>query len=88
MREQTEIDAWVTKYALTEGVQKVKAARGVGENTIGVKSGMYTQYFHGKDWHTSEKDALARADQMRLKKISALGKQIAKLEKMNFKGGM
>ena len=42
---------------------------------------------HGNDWHRTEADAVARAEQMRVKKIASLEKQIAKLKKLSFTVG-
>ena len=49
--------------------------------TIGQSSGYH---FHGKDWHRTEQDAIARAEQMRAAKIASLKKSITKFEKMKF----
>lgn len=78
------VTAWVTKYALTLGILKVK-----GQHCLSIDPGFlsYLPYgdAHGNDWHLSEQDALQRAEAMRLAKIAAMKKQIAKLEKMQFK---
>ena len=84
---EKEIQAWVTKYALTDGIKCI-----VGEisdcapNMISeIKSGTWlSSCFHGKDWHKTEAEAIARAEQMRVEKIASLKKQIAKLEAMKF----
>jgi hypothetical protein len=49
-------------------------------------TGEYDQnYFgEGKEWHLTKDDAIKRANEVRLKKIELLKKQIAKLEKMDF----
>jgi hypothetical protein len=41
-------------------------------------------YLQGKDWHTTKEAAVARANEMRAKKIDSLRKQIMKLEGMTF----
>lgn len=79
------ITGYITRYALTVGIIK-------REGEI-ADSGS----FHYKDpeewgissiWHTdfrlTESEALARAEDMRKKKIASLKKQIAKLEAMIF----
>lgn len=77
---------WITKYALTEGVFDVE-----GEITSSFpdmcswKSNGYPCFAHGKDWHKTESEALARAEQMRMNKIASLRKQIQKLDKLVFK---
>jgi hypothetical protein len=84
---------WVTKYALTEGIQEMEAKDldpGY-PNMISVsprdKSGDWIgspQYFHKPNWHTESTEAYARAEKMRIAKIASLRKQITKLEKMKF----
>lgn len=41
-------------------------------------------YFFEKEWHDTQAEAIAFAEEMRIKKIASLKKQIAKLEKINF----
>ena len=82
--ENEHIKAWVTKYALTEGISLVD-----GEVCHGISSGMlsYGRYgtAHGKDWHRTPEAAIARAEEMRKKKIASLRKSIAKMEALAFK---
>jgi len=82
--EKEKIKAWITKYALTEGIQLVN-----GEVCHGISSTMltYGQYgtAHGIDWHRTPEAALARAEEMRIAKIKSLRKSIAKMESLVFK---
>jgi len=82
------ITAWVTKYALTTGIQKV-----IGSVRHETSSGMLSYpgecrdwpvSVHGKDWHRTPEAALARAEEMRKAKIASLKKSLAKLESMMF----
>lgn len=82
------ITAWVTKYALTEGIEVVDA-----EVCHDIHSGMISygncgymvQSAHGKDWHRTPEAALARAEEMRKAKIASLRKSIEKMERLTFK---
>jgi len=75
---------WITKYALTSGIDKVVATvLDTGMVTYG-NIGWRHQYAHGKDWHRTPESAIARAEEMRTAKIASLKKSIAKLEKMVF----
>ena len=84
------ITAWVTKYALTDGIQKVAGT--VCHETCSTllsyqaRNGYHgwTALVHGKDWHRTPEAALARAEEMRKAKIASLKKSIAKLEAMTF----
>jgi hypothetical protein len=83
-----KITAYVTKYALTDGIIKVYAEHcvSVSDKMIAFPAGAHSQnYIHGNDWHFTEGDALAKAEEMRQKKIASLKKQIARLEKLEFK---
>lgn len=76
---------WITKYALTSGIFEVDAETCTSPSLMVVrKPGELTAYFHANDWHKSKEDAIARAEEMRAKKIASLRKIIAKLEAMSF----
>lgn len=78
------ITAYITKYALTQGIWKCTAetVRDVEGMIVVRRSGNYPAYFHGegKEWHRTEEEAFQRVDEMRRKKIKSLEKQIEKLE--------
>ena len=78
--DMKEITAWITKYALSSGIQKV-VGRTDGDGYLS-----YGEYGHasGNDWHGTEEAAVKRAEEMRLKKIASVKKQLGKLEKMRF----
>lgn len=81
--------AFITKYALTKGIQEVDDAELSScmgtSGMISVKS-LGLSYFHGegKDWHKTIISAQNRANSMRVKKIYALKRSIAKLEALDF----
>jgi polyhydroxyalkanoate synthesis regulator phasin len=74
---------WVTKYAMSGiGVIPCEEARySKVETTVAVGSAFF---LHGDDWHTTPEAAIARAEEMRTRKLASLKKQIAKLEAMTF----
>jgi hypothetical protein len=77
--------AYITKYALTNGIFKTDGE--INENYPSMFSlpGTHHSFFNeGKEWHRTLEGAVARAEEMRVKKIASLKKQIAKLEKMTF----
>lgn len=78
------IKAWITKYALTKGIEVVDA-----EVCHNINSGMIAygrcQHAHGKDWHRTPEAAIARAEEMRKAKIASLRKSIEKTERITFK---
>ena len=86
MGDKQNVTAWVTKYALTSGVKVVEGHVYPDYPSMFVNSTNTNESYHGNDWHTSEEAALARAEEMRMKKIASLKKQMAKLENMKFTG--
>ena len=81
--------AWITKYALTSGIQEVTGS----VSTIG-SGGMFcygnasyggqTAHGEGKDWHRTREGAVQRAEKMRTAKIASLRKSISKMEKLTW----
>lgn len=82
--------AWITKYALTQGIIPVEGRIDPGDVNVfivppvGSSPFPFTSYFHGLEWHTSRYDAMIRAEDMRKAKIKALTKQLEKLQAMTF----
>jgi hypothetical protein len=78
---------WITKWCLTAGIKEHKAELCTGWVPDGSMINVPTMtfgYFHKPDWYDNEADAVAHADTVRIKRISALKKKIVKLEKMKF----
>jgi hypothetical protein len=80
--------AWISKYALTEGVtaRRVLRTRTSDDMVQDVKpdGSPGWGYFHKGDWHLTRDDAAAKAEQMRLRKINSVKKQLARLEALSF----
>lgn len=76
---------WITKYALTTGIFEMTAEITEHGSAYDMHSSFPT-YYHGegKEWHKTKESAIARAEEMRHKKIASLKKQIEKLEGMKF----
>lgn len=77
---------WITKYALTQGIIEKEAELCESYDGMIRVSGKFSYYLHGegKEWHRTKESAIARAEEMRQKKIESLKKQIQKLEEMHF----
>jgi len=76
------VSLWVTKYALTQGIQRVDCT--IKERYAYSTGKYHTQYPPG-DWHRTEGDAITRAEEMRTAKLRSLEKQIAKIRALRFK---
>lgn len=74
---------WITKYALTLGVQEADGEQ-VMSKYIEVP-GNYGLFKLGRDVHLSKTEAIAAAEAMRTKKLASLKQQIEKLERLVFK---
>jgi hypothetical protein len=92
--EKKIITAWITKYALTQGIIKAEveecgdASGEFGGMILYKRSGeSWPQYFHGegKEWHRTYESALKKADEMRQARIKSLQEQITKLQGVEFK---
>lgn len=82
------VKAWITKYALTEGIIEVDDAdvSSCAPSMISCKSLGVFATFHGegREWHRSLEEAKARANKMKASKIKSLRWALAKLEAMTF----
>ena len=78
--------AWITKYALTEGIFVVDGDLHSDRMLCYRRGSDWEQYAHGegKDWHRTEISAITRAEQMRQAKIASLRRSIQKLEGLTF----
>lgn len=79
---------YITKYALTEGItEKEVELCQTNFDMVQTKDGMrFNCYYHGegKEWHRTWESAVARAEEMRQKKIKSVEKQLEKLKNMKF----
>ena len=81
--------AFITKYALTTGIQEVDAKEVGGPTKMITWKGESdwcesTAHYEGRDWCRTRESAISRADEMRVKKIASLKKSIKKLEVLEF----
>jgi glutamyl-tRNA reductase len=71
------ITVYISKYALTEGIFEK-------EGDISDDFPELFLWYKKGEWHHTLEEAQAKAEQMRIKKIASLQKQLAKLEKLSF----
>jgi hypothetical protein len=76
------VKIYVTKYALTQGIWAVEAEKAPSKRNYVRTVGQFPTYYYKGQWCPSRKSALDHAEQMRIKKIASLRKQIKKLENM------
>lgn len=87
MTANTPKTVWITKYALTSGIQERRLLEVCSERMITVvpPPGEYgCIFFHKPDWHDTKAEAVAQAEKMRVKKLASLEKQIAQLTALRF----
>ena len=80
-----QFTAYISKYALSGGIKEVAVEdcfRSAPNMVCEVQNRWQT--YHGDDWHRTRAAAEAKAEDMRVKKIASLKKQITKLEAMRF----
>ncbi len=74
---------WITKWALAKGIlQGTFCLEPDWQNWIRVDGFMC--WFLPGEWHRTEAKAIAQAEAMRVRKIGALEKQIARLKALRF----
>ncbi|MDE5526641.1 hypothetical protein [Elizabethkingia meningoseptica] len=83
MEAKEKIIAYITKYALTKGIIEKECL--LTSNDMIRTTDEYPQYFHVNEWFASKEDAIERAEQMRIKKLQSLNKQVNKLTNLKFK---
>lgn len=80
------VTIYITKYALTKGIQKVKAELVNPTMAAYHLKGFYGRaYVHGEEFQMSPEAALARAEEMRTAKLKSLDKQHKKVSCLEFK---
>lgn len=81
---------WITKYAITSGIFETEVIKSMSEFEDMISYNSYSdnksniEHCHKPDWHVDKESAIKRAEEMRIKKIASLKKQITKLENMKF----
>ncbi len=78
---------WITKHALVGGIATADGSdpSPLGYTSAKIPGAVWPQtYKVGRDAFLTETEAIAYAGYMRLRKIDALKKQIAKLEELRF----
>jgi hypothetical protein len=83
----TMAKVFITKYALTGGIKEIEAdiIRSRFEDGEYVRDGLCSYFCIGENAFTDKSEALKKAEEMRIRKIASLRKQIEKLEKLSFK---
>jgi hypothetical protein len=77
---------WISKYALSGGITEHECEGPDGADCVypGAPFMNYIGFKMGRDAHATKEDAVKAAEAARIKKVAALKKQIAKLEKTVF----
>lgn len=73
-------DIWVTKYALTRGIQHEKAKLQAGGRVAFTS----TNYYKNSEFEFTEQQAVDRAELMRRKEIASLQNKLERLNKLKF----
>jgi len=79
---------WNTKYCLTDGITE-HDAEVTGDCTMAVlpkTKANYRTVLHGegKDWHRSREAAILRANEVKIKKLKSLDRQVKKISAIEF----
>lgn len=76
---------YITKWALTAGIKIRETDSDTNGTMIGVKEASgYRSCFHGNEWYATPEEAVARAEEMRLKRIACLEKSLKRIRSLTF----
>lgn len=79
---------FVTKYALTAGIQEVEATEASIPGMISVapvSKGAFGYNLHKGEWFPTREEAVEDAEKRRNAKIASLKKSLSKLERLSFR---
>lgn len=83
---EEKITAYITKYALSQGIQKVEGYV-CHETSMHLfrDDNSFVRYYHKGQWHRTPEEALKRAEQMRKTRVAALERKLTKFENLIFR---
>lgn len=73
---------FITKYAFTLGIKKTEGA--ICKDTPAMFDAGNGIYYFKPYWHETKAEAIKHVDQMKVKKIASLEKQIKKIKEKTF----
>jgi hypothetical protein len=83
MSKRTRFTAYITKYALTDGIE-VKEVEDCFDTADDMVSAGRLEIYHGKDWHRTMANAVKRAKEMQAAKLKSIDKQRARIAALTF----
>lgn len=76
---------WVTKYAMTTGIISFETDKEPNQHGIIQKPGIWSMsFFVNKDCFDDHMKAIAKAEDMRIKKIASLQRSLKKIQELKF----
>lgn len=75
---------WISKYSLTKGIYSAEAEiKDSSEGRTGILIG-FSFYKIGRDCHFDKANAVKAANEMKIKKLQSLDKQVKKISALEF----
>lgn len=89
MPTHSSIVVWITKYALTKGIYSLEVEKShiTDSDLVSYRTDSSmgcTEYFHKKDYSHTKEEAVKIAEEMRIRKLKSLDKQIKKISALKF----
>jgi len=83
---RTRFTAYISKYALTQGVfeKEVEDCFHISPHMVVAVGDRHSSAYYKGDWHRTREEAIAKADEMRLKKIDSIHASLKRLENLKF----
>lgn len=81
--DEREVEVFITKYALTKGIEKVSGTTRDGRYVSVKARNVFGSYTYGpSEWTATKDGAIAEFCRLRDKKVKSLKRQLAKIESM------
>ena len=77
---------YVTKYALTKGIEYVEVKETFFPNLVkeNTRFSRFSRNFHIGDWFENKEDAIKNAEERRIKELQSLDNQMKRISKLKF----
>ena len=87
MSDREKFTAYITKYALTQGIlinHQAELCSDISTAMIKVPGQYVAGYYHAKDWHRTMASAINQAKEMQAAKLKSIDKQRKRIAALKF----
>lgn len=84
MKEEKTFKVWISKNALTLGIFEKEVQETHSSDMVSTVNQRWVEFYFKPYWHLTKDEAIKHADEMRIKKLQNLDKQIKKISSLKF----